>query len=116
MATKATSRSRGIASTVATQKRGFGGLIFSSPVMSATVSAPDPLDAFVVDLARQQPQRQPDDAGRMREHAFDRQMRLAGIGRPEHRGDACAAGAGVAVGGGREGEDIEWNLSAEIVV
>ncbi len=39
-ARKATSRSRGIASTVATQKRGFGGLIFSSPVTSATASAP----------------------------------------------------------------------------
>ena len=29
-----------MASTVATQKRGFGGLIFSSPVISATFSAP----------------------------------------------------------------------------
>ena len=32
--------SRGIASTVETQKRGLAGLIFSSPVMSATESAP----------------------------------------------------------------------------
>src|SRR5690242_8549695 len=32
--------SRGIASTVQTQKRGLGGLIFSSPVMSATASLP----------------------------------------------------------------------------
>ena len=29
-----------MASTVATQNRGLGGLIFSSPVMSATDSAP----------------------------------------------------------------------------
>src|SRR5581483_8510571 len=35
-----TSRSRGIASTVETQKRGFFGLIFSSPVISATLSGP----------------------------------------------------------------------------
>ena len=66
MARKATSRSRGIASTVETQKRGFGGLIFSSPVISATASAPTRSTHLVVDLARQQPQRQPDHAGRMR--------------------------------------------------
>ena len=36
IATKSTARSRGIASTVQTQKRGRGGLIFSSPVTSAT--------------------------------------------------------------------------------
>ncbi len=29
-----------MASTVETQKRGFGGLIFSSPVISATAPAP----------------------------------------------------------------------------
>ena len=62
IATNATSRSRGIASTVETQKRGFGGLIFSSPVTSATVLRADALDALVVDLAREQPQRQADDA------------------------------------------------------
>ena len=32
--------SLGIASTVETQKRGFFGLIFSSPVISATASVP----------------------------------------------------------------------------
>ena len=37
---KATSRSCGIASTVQTQYRGLGGLIFSSPVISATFSSP----------------------------------------------------------------------------
>jgi len=42
---------------------------------------------FVVDLAREQPQRQTDQSGRMRKHPLDRQMGLAGIGRPEHRGD-----------------------------
>ncbi len=43
---------------------------------------------LVVDLARQQPQRQPDHAGGMRQHPLDREMGLAGIGRPEHGGDA----------------------------
>ena len=63
----------------------------------------DPLHHLVVDLARQQPQRQPDDARRVAEHALDGEMGLAGIGRPEHRGDAGAAGAGFAAGrrGGR---------------
>ena len=98
MATKATSRSRGIASTVETQKRGFGGLIFSSPVISATLSAPTRSTHLVVDLARQQPQRQPDHAGGMRQHALDGEMGLAGIGRPQHGGDAGAAGARGAVG------------------
>ena len=48
------------------------------------------IDDLVVDLARQQPQRQADDAGRMRQHPLDRQMGLAGVGRAEHRGDAGA--------------------------
>ena len=91
MARKATSRSRGIASTVETQKRGFGGLIFSSPVISATASLPTRSTHLVVDLARQQPQRQPDHAGRMRQHALDGEMGLAGIGRAQHGRDAGAA-------------------------
>ena len=82
-----------MASTVETQKRGFGGLIFSSPVISATASLPDPLDDLVVDLARQQPQRQPDHAGGMRQHALDGEMRLAGIGGSQHRRDTGAAGS-----------------------
>ena len=40
----------------------------------------DPLDDAVVDLARQQPQRQADHARRMAEHALDGEMGLAGIG------------------------------------
>ena len=40
MARNATSMSRGMASTVETQKRGLAGLIFSSPVISATLSTP----------------------------------------------------------------------------
>ncbi len=48
------------------------------------------IDDLVVDLARQKPQRQPDHAGRMREHPLDREMGLAGVGRPEHRGNAGA--------------------------
>ncbi len=59
-------------------------------------------DAFhraVVDLARQQPQRQPDQAGRMRQHAFDREMSLAGIGRPKHGGHAGPAGTHITASG-----------------
>ena len=63
----------------------------------------DPLDRAVVDLARQQPQRQADHAGRMRQHPLDGEMGLAGIGRPEHGGDAGAAGAQITIGGRREG-------------
>ena len=60
---------------------------------------PDPLRHLVVDLAGEQPQRQPDDAGGMREHALDGKMGLAGVGRPQHGGDTMAAGAGVALPG-----------------
>ena len=52
---------------------------------------------LVVDLAGEQPQRQADEARRMRQHALDGEMGLAGIGRPQHRGDAMAAGTQVAV-------------------
>ena len=52
----------------------------------------DAIDHLVVDLARQQPQRQPDHAGGMGQHPLDGEMRLAGIGRPQHGGDAGAAG------------------------
>jgi hypothetical protein len=48
---------------------------------------------LVVDLARQEPQRQPDHARGMREHPLDCQVRLAGVGRPEHRGNAGAGSA-----------------------
>ena len=62
--------------------------------VAARVGA-DPIDALVVDLARQQPQRQPDDSRRMAEHPLDGEMGLAGIGRPKHGGDARAAGTHV---------------------
>jgi hypothetical protein len=58
---------------------------------------------LVVNLARQQPQRQPDDARRMGEHAFDGEMGLAGIGRTEHRGHTGTARAGIAAHGRGEG-------------
>ena len=103
IARKAGSRSRGMASTVETQKRGLGGLIFSSPVMSATDPRPDPVGDLVVDLAREQPQRQPDHAGGMRQHPLDGEMGLAGIGRAENGGDARPALAGVAANTGRKG-------------
>jgi hypothetical protein len=40
----------------------------------------------------------------MPEHALDREMGLAGIGRSKHGGDASAASAGVAIDRGREGD------------
>ena len=44
---------------------------------------PARLDHSVVDLARQQPQRQADHARGMGQHALDREMGLAGVGRTE---------------------------------
>ncbi len=82
--------------------RGLGGLIFSSPVTSATASAPTRSTAFVVDLARQKPQRQADQARRMRQHALDGEMGFPGIGRTENGRDACATGAMITVGRRRE--------------
>jgi hypothetical protein len=64
---------------------------------------PGAIGDLVVDLAREQPQRQPDHPGGMGEHPLDGEMRLAGIGRPEHRSDASAGGAIGSEGGGREG-------------
>ena len=52
----------------------------------------DAIDDLVVDLARQKAQRQADHAGGMGEHPLDGEMRLAGIGGAEDRGDAGAAG------------------------
>ncbi|MHC2159276.1 hypothetical protein ACVL5V_001697 [Bradyrhizobium ottawaense] len=50
----------------------------------------DPRGDLVVDLARQEAQRQPDHPGRVRQHPLDGEMGLAGVGRPEHRSDAGA--------------------------
>ena len=44
---------------------------------------PPERDDAVIDLARQEPERQPDDAAGVTEHALDREVRLAGVGRPE---------------------------------
>ena len=44
-------------------------------------------DDAVVDLAGEEPERQADDAGAVRQHPFDRVVRLAGVGRPQHRHD-----------------------------
>ena len=41
-------------------------------------------DDLVINLARQQAQRQPDQPGLVAEHALDGKMRLARVGRPEH--------------------------------
>ena len=62
-----------------------------------------PLDRAVVDLARQQPQRQADQPGRVRQHPLDGEMGFAGIGRPEHGGNAGAARAQITISGRRKG-------------
>ena len=46
----------------------------------------DLLADAAVDLAGEQPERQADQAALMRHHALDGEMRLAGVGRPEHGG------------------------------
>ncbi len=51
---------------------------------------PDAGNNLVVDLARQEPERQADDADIMGKHALDREMGLARVGGPEHGGDAAA--------------------------
>ncbi len=58
------------------------------------------IDDLVVDLARQQTQRQADHARGMREHPLDRKMGLAGVGGPEHRGDTGAGSPSVRERGG----------------
>jgi hypothetical protein len=52
----------------------------------------DPLHRAVIDFAGQEPQRQADHAGGMRQHPLDRQMSLAGIGRAKHGGNAGTTG------------------------
>ena len=48
---------------------------------------------LVVDLTREQPQRQADHAGGMGQHALDGEMGLAGIGGAQHRRDTGTAGS-----------------------
>ena len=43
---------------------------------------------LVIDLPRQQAERQADHAGAVRQHPLDREMGLAGIGGAQHRGHA----------------------------
>ncbi len=50
----------------------------------------NPFHDAVIDLARQKAQRQADHPASMRQHAFDGQMRFAGIGRPKHRSHIAA--------------------------
>jgi len=47
---------------------------------------------LIVDFAREKAQRQSDHAAFVSEHALDRQVGLAGVGRPEHGGDVANAG------------------------
>ena len=50
----------------------------------------DLLADAAIDLAGEQAQRQADQAALMRDHALDGEMRLAGVGRPEHGGHVAA--------------------------
>jgi hypothetical protein len=59
---------------------------------------------FVVNLARQEPQRQSDDAGRVAQHALDGEVRLARIGGAEDSGYASPTAAGVASASGVKGK------------
>ncbi len=45
---------------------------------------------LVVDFAGQQSERKTDDADLVRQHALDGEVGFAGVGRPEHRGDAAS--------------------------
>ena len=56
----------------------------------------DPLDDAVVDFARQQPQRQADHAVREGQHPLNGVMRLARVGRPQHRTHARVPRLGAA--------------------
>ena len=72
----------GIASTVETQQPRV--LRLSSFPRRSSPARPLRADArndLVVDLAREQPQRQADHAGEFADHPLDREMALAGIGR-----------------------------------
>ena len=54
------------------------------------VLATDARGDAVVHLAREEPQREAEHAALVLEHALDRPVRLAGVGRPEDRVDAAA--------------------------
>ena len=97
MAAKAKSRDR-LALTSPLDRHAFGGA-----QEIARLRRDDPLlagqqrdlllalhrDDPVIDLARQQPQREADHARRMAAHPLDRQVGLAGVGRSEDRPDRC---------------------------
>src|SRR5215212_7377940 len=71
-----------------------------------------PIDHLVVNLARQKPQWQPNDTGRMAEHSLNGQMRFPGVGWSKHRCDAGTAGAGVATCWRREGDRHHYPMKA----
>ena len=58
------------------------------------------LHDLVIDLARQEPERQADDADLMGQHPLDGEVGLAGIGRPENGGDAATLWASWTLGEG----------------
>ena len=60
-------------------------------------AGPAQLDDPVVDLAREQAQRQADHARAVAQHALDRQVRLAGVGGAQHRDQTGRRGPGGAV-------------------
>jgi len=69
----------------------------SSPVISAQAFGPC-LHHAVVDLAREQAQRQADHAGAVGKHPLDRKVRLAGVGGAENSPDTLPV-IGVFAGG-----------------
>ena len=50
----------------------------------------DAFDAAIINFAREQPQRETDDAGGMREHPLDGEVGLAGVGGPENCNDTAS--------------------------
>ena len=73
----------------------------------------DLLDDPVVDLASEQPQRQTDDPGRMRQHPLDREMRLAGVGWTKDCGNGAGSNGQISPPffGPREGSEQHRNES-----
>ena len=84
IARKSTSTSRGIASTVHTQIARALRLDLLLAGDERDAVGPDARGDLVVDLAREQTQRQADHPALVPEHALDGEVRLAGVGGPEH--------------------------------
>ena len=73
----------------------------------------DPRDDLVVDLAGKQAQRQADEPGLVAQHALDRQVRLARVGRPEHGRDVADAMLEIAAHSEKLSQCRRWRGIAE---